>query len=179
MTATKGDRANTAKAAPVKNQNSSENDSHHDCPSDSASPATRARLTRWYTAHEAMIQPKSPAVRSRFGDAGVGATPADSMTSQAAVTLIEYCPTLNSTFHTGLRATISLRSTAAACSTSAGYSPHTNSVANTNANEMDTGFPGRRVITIGRSSLSSTTTVIIAIGKPIATHSAGLSCQTE
>ena len=86
---------------------------------------------------------------------------------------------MNSTFHTGLRATISLRTTAAACSTSAGYSPHTNKVANTNANEIDTGFPGSRVITIGRNSLSSTTTVIITIGKPIATHAAGLSTHTE
>ena len=86
---------------------------------------------------------------------------------------------MNGTFHSGLRATISLSSTAAACSTSAGYSPQMYSVANTNANEIDTGFPGSRVITIGRNSLSSTTTVIIAIGGPIACQAAASSCHTE
>ena len=53
--------------------------------------------------------------------------------------------------------------------------PHTYIVAKTKASEIETGLPTRRVITTGRSSLSTTTSTIMASGGPISASASGVS----
>ena len=65
--------------------------------------------------------------------------------------------------------------TDSAISSAAGVMPHRYIVANTKASEIETGLPSRRVITTGRSSLSTTTTTIIASGGPMSVQPLGVS----
>ncbi len=121
----------------------------------------------------------SATVSPSIGAKGLGVAPAASSTSQAAVTLTEYWPTLNSTFHSGLRCSNSERIAEPVMSTSAGPRPQTYMAAKTKASEMETGFPSSRLITTGRSSLRTMIATIMAKGAPMAVREFESCATTE